>query len=192
MAGFCSRLVLTYNHYNLYNYYKNYIVKSNEKPNWEIDKKDLEKVGKYIEDYWQRLVRYHPKDLKSLIGLPNPYIVPTDAVVFQEQYYWDSYPIVRALINHPKYSKLAIGMVNNLFYLIRRFGIISNASRMYFLSRSHPPLLSSMVWIVYQKMKDKRWFREAIACVEHEYNEVWMGKIHLRNFRHVYQGLSLY
>jgi len=167
-------------------------VTQNGKPHWEIEKKDLKQVEKYIEDYWPRLVRYHLKDSKSLIGLPNPYIVPTDAVVFQEQYYWDSYPIVRALINHPKYSKLAIGMVNNLFYLIRRFGIIPNASRMYFLSRSHPPLLSSMVWIVYQKMKDKRWFREAIACVEHEYNEVWMGTIHLRNFRHVYRGLSRY
>ena len=157
-----------------------------------IDQKDVEQVLAYIDAYWSKLVRYHPKDLKTLIGLPNPYIVPTDAEIFQEQYYWDSYLIVRALISHPKYSKLAIGMVDNLLYLIRRFGIIPNASRMYFLSRSQPPLLSSVVWIVYQKTKDKKWFQGALECVEEEYNNVWMGKIHLRNFRNVYRGLSRY
>ncbi|OGE05939.1 hypothetical protein A3I53_04060 [Candidatus Curtissbacteria bacterium RIFCSPLOWO2_02_FULL_40_13b] len=163
-----------------------------ERPHWEIDKKDLEKVEKYIEDYWPRLVRYHPKDLKSLIGLPNPYIVPADGEIFQEQYYWDSYPVVRALIDHPKYSKLAIGMVDNLLHLIKRFGIVPNANRMYYLSRSQPPLLSSMVWIVFQKTKDKTWFKRAIRLVEQEYNDVWMGKVHLRNFRNVYRGLSRY
>jgi len=159
---------------------------------WEIKKKDLNDVEKYIDNYWPRLIRFHPRDEKSLIGLPNPYVVPADGEIFQEQYYWDSYPVVRVLINHPKYSKLAIGIVDNFLFLIRRFGIIPNASKMYFLSRSQPPLLSSMVWMVYQKTQDRKWFKEAISCVEHEYNEVWMGKVHLRNFRHVYKGLSRY
>ncbi len=158
----------------------------------EVSKKDIKKVLDYIETYWPRLIRHHPKDLKSLIGLPNPYIIPTDDEVLQEQYYWDSYPVVRALINHQKYSKLVIGMVDNLLYLMGRFGIIPNASRMYFLSRSQQPLLSSMVWIVYQKTEDKKWFKNAISCVEHEYNQVWMGTMHLHNFRHVYRGLSRY
>lgn len=157
-----------------------------------VSEKDLNSVLKYIEEYWPKLVRTHKEDLRSLIGLPNPYIVPADGEVFQEQYYWDSYPIVRALINHPKYSKLAIGMVDNLLYLVKRFGIIPNGSRYYFLSRSQPPVLSSMVFLVYEKTKDKKWFKAAIKLVEDEYRDVWMGKIHLRNFRHVYHGLSRY
>lgn len=157
-----------------------------------VSEKDLNSVLKYIEDYWPKLVRTHKEDLRSLIGLPNPYIVPTDGDAFQEQYYWDSYPIVRALINHSKYSKLAIGMVNNLLCLVKRFGIIPNGSRYYFLSRSQPPVLSSMVFLVYEKTKDKRWFAMAIKLVEVEYQDVWMGKIHLRNFRNVYRGLSRY
>ena len=157
-----------------------------------VSQKDIEKVTKHIEDYWPKLIHNHPKDLKSLIGLPNPYVVPTDVGFFQEQYYWDSYPVVRALINHPKYSKLAVGMVDNLLYLIRRFGIVPNASRFYFLSRSQPPLLASMVWTVYSKTRDKVWFKKAMKDVEHEYNDVWMGRVHLNNFRYVYRGLSRY
>lgn len=164
----------------------------NNKPHWEVKQKDVDEVLGYIDKYWEKLIRHNTKDVKSLIGLPNPYIVPSNSELFQEQYYWDSYPVVRALIDHPKYSKLAIGMVDNLLHLIGRFGIIPNASRMYFLSRSQPPLLSSLVWIVYQKTKDKKWFRESTSCVEHEYNEVWMGRTHLRNFRYAYHGLSRY
>ncbi len=157
-----------------------------------VSEKDLNSVLKYIEDYWPKLIREHKEDLRSLIGLPNPYIVPADGDVFQEQYYWDSYPIVRALINHPKYTKVAIGMVDNLLYLVKRFGIIPNGSRYYFLSRSQPPLLSNMVFLVWEKTGDKKWFSNAIKLVEAEYQDVWMGKIHLRNFRHVYKGLSRY
>lgn len=159
---------------------------------YEISSKDLEKVVGYIDAYWPKLIREKKEDRGTLIGLPNPYIVPSDSEVFQEQYYWDSYPVVRALIDHPKYSKVAIGMVNNLLHLVRRFGIVPNANRMYYLSRSQPPLLSSMVWIVYQETNDKKWFSEAIECVEHEYREVWLGKVNLRNFRYAYRGLSRY
>jgi len=167
-------------------------VASDNKPHFLLEKKDIEKVCGYIENYWPRLTRVNKKDQKTLIGLPNSYIVPSGSEIFQEQYYWDSYPVVRALINHPKYSQLAVGMVDNLLYLIERFGIIPNASRFYFLSRSQPPLLSSMIWIVYKKNNDLKWFRRAIRCLEFEYENVWMGKKHLSNFRNVYRGLSRY
>ncbi len=159
---------------------------------WEISAKDLKTVFAYIESYWPKLIRENKKDSGSLIGLPNPYIVPSDSEVFQEQYYWDSYPIVRALIDHPKYSQIAIGMVENLLHLVDRFGIVPNASRFYFLSRSQPPLLSSMVFIVYEKTKDKNWLLRAIKIVEREYRDVWMGRTHLSNFRLVWHNLSRY
>lgn len=159
---------------------------------YEISKKDLQRVLAHIEVYWPKLIRVNKKDKGSLIGLPNPYIVPSDSAVFQEQYYWDSYPLVRALVDHPKYSYLAVGMVENLLHLVSRFGVVPNASRFYFLSRSQPPLLSSMVFIVYEKTKDLGWFRKAIEVVEREYRDVWMGQTHLANFRLVWHGLSRY
>ena len=159
----------------------------------KISQKDIDDVLKYIEDYWPKLIRENKKDVRSLIGLPKAYIVPTDAGdIFQEQYYWDSYPVVRALIGHPKYSKLAIGMVENLLYMMDRFGIIPNASRFYFLSRSQQPLLSSMVWMVFDKTRDRDWFKKAIKFAEDEYNNIWMGKTPLANFRLTESGLCRY
>jgi len=157
-----------------------------------LNTQDVLKVLDYIDKFWPSIIRENKKDVHSLIGLPNPYVVPAVGEVFQEQYYWDSYPVVRALIDHPKYSKLAIGMVDNLLHLVERFGIIPNASRMYFLSRSQPPVLSSMVFLVYEKTEDKKWFKKAIDLVAEEYEGVWMGQVHLRNFRNVYMGLSRY
>lgn len=158
----------------------------------ELKSKDIEEVREYIENFWPRLVRRNKQDLRTLIGLPNPYIVPCENDVFQEQYYWDSYPIVKALIDHPRYSKIAIGMVDNLLYLVKRFGIVPNASRHYFLSRSQPPLLSSMVRVVFEKTGDLQWYEEAIKLVNLEYDDVWMGRIPLRNYRLTPTGLSRY
>lgn len=157
-----------------------------------LSKKKIDEVLAYIEDYWPKLVRVKKEDMRSLIGLPNPYIVPSSNEVFQEQYYWDSYPVVRALIDYPKYRDLAIGMVDNLLHLVERFGIVPNASRFYFLSRSQPPLLSSMVAVVYDKTHDRKWLARACVLLEEEYNDVWMGKIPLRNYRLTATGLSRY
>ncbi|MDZ4209785.1 MAG: trehalase family glycosidase [Candidatus Curtissbacteria bacterium] len=157
-----------------------------------LKQKDIDEVLAYIDSYWPKLIKSNPKDLRSLIGLPNPYIVPAASEVFQEQYYWDSYPVVRVLIDHPKYRNIAIGMVDNLLHLVERFGIVPNASRFYFLSRSQPPLLSSMVSVVYDKTGDKTWLKRAIKFLEDEYNNVWMGKIQLRNYRLTWTGLSRY
>jgi len=157
-----------------------------------LKQKDINEVLAYVDSYWPKLIKSNPSDLRSLIGLPNPYIVPAASEVFQEQYYWDSYPIVRALIDHPKYKKVAVGMVDNLLHEVERFGIVPNASRFYFLSRSQPPLLSSMVSVVYDATGDKIWLRRAAKLLEDEYNDVWMGKIHLRNYRLTWTGLCRY
>lgn len=164
----------------------------NKHDSYEVSKQDLKKVIDYIDGLWPKLIREKKEDHGTLIGLPHPYIVPSDSEFFQEQYYWDSYPVVRALIDHPKYSKIAIGMVDNLLYMVERFGVVPNASRFYFLSRSQPPLLSSMVWIVFQKTKDVEWFRRATKLVEKEYKRVWMGQTYLSHFRLVWHGLSRY
>ncbi len=52
---------------------------------------DVAEARTYIADYWPQLVRFHPQDDESLLGLPNPYLVPAyekkHEFDFNEQYY---------------------------------------------------------------------------------------------------------
>ncbi len=82
----------------------------------------------------------------GLLYLPNPYVVPGGR--FNEMYGWDSYFILLGLV-HDKHFELARGMVENFFFEIEHYGNLLNANRTYFLTRSQPPLLSSMIRMVY-------------------------------------------
>ncbi len=149
----------------------------------------------YIDTYWEQLVRTNTEDRGTLIGLPNPYIIPSrddhDHYNFEEQYYWDTYFTLLGLVE-PKYEQLATGMVENLIVLFKRFGLIPNASRMYFTSRSQPPLLTSMIFHVYETFgKDKEWLLEHMKIAQAEYEQVWMNARHPQ-WHKVHKGLSRY
>ena len=52
-------------------------------------------------------------------------------------------------------SKLLFrGMIENLIYLLQRFGYVPNGGRIYY-TRSQPPLLASMVWDYYTEVQQK-------------------------------------
>ena len=89
-----------------------------------------------------------PADISTpgLLYVPNPYVVPGGR--FNEQYGWDSYFILLGLI-HDEHFALARGMVENFFFEIENYGNLLNANRTYYLTRSQPPLLSSMIRMVY-------------------------------------------
>lgn len=149
----------------------------------------------YIADYWVKLQRFHPKDDDSLLGLPNPYIVPAyeagHEFDFNEMYYWDTYFVIQGLLDD-EHKDLVLGMLENLFAMQKRLGIIPNASRTYLTGRSQPPLLTSMIFDVYDRYDlDQKFLKEAIQVAQDEYQNVWMGtaKPHARL---VYQGLSRY
>ena len=149
----------------------------------------------YIKAYWPNLIRYHPKENASLLGLPYPYLVPAHEegheFDFNELYYWDSYFIAQGLLDE-EHKDLVMGILKDLFFLFERFGLIPNASRTYMTSRSNPPLLTSFILDVYGTYKlDKRWLKHAAKIAEEEYETVWMGT-HKPNARQVYQGLSRY
>jgi alpha,alpha-trehalase len=99
----------------------------------------------------------------GLLYLPNPYVVPGG--MFNEMYGWDSYFIIRGLVEDGR-TDLARGMVENFFYEIDHYGAVLNANRTYFLTRSQPPFLSAMVLAVYESEKkagrdDKQWLTRA-------------------------------
>jgi len=150
----------------------------------------------YIANYWTKLERYNPKDEASLIGLPKPYLVPSYAedheFDYNELYYWDSYFMVQGFLHDPSRKELVMGILEDLAGLFKRFGIIPNGSQLYYLSRSHPPLLTSFILDVYDAYQPgDRWLKEMIDVAKAEYRTVWMGK-RKPNARLVYEGLSRY
>lgn len=103
----------------------------------------------------------------GLLYLPNPYVVPGG--MFNEMYGWDSYFILRGLLEAGK-LQLARGMVENFFFEISHYGAILNSNRTYHLTRSQPPFLSEMVRDVYDAEKtrgrvDNAWLQEAYPYI---------------------------
>lgn len=168
---------------------------------------DVQAARAYVEAYWSKLERYHPKDDESLIGLPKPFIVPSYAegheFDYNELYYWDSYFQVQGMLGQTapvdngfktpdQRKELVLGVLEDLVHIFRRFKIIPNASRLYLTARSQPPFLTTFIFNCYDTyhMSDK-WLKEYIEVAKQEYETVWMGT-RKPNARQIYRGLSRY
>ena len=116
----------------------------------------------------------------GLLYLENKYVVPGGR--FNEMYGWDSYFIIRGLLRAGR-VELARGMVDNFFFEIEHYGAMLNANRTYYLTRSQPPLLSSMLVDVYDALQksghaDPAWLAKAYADLDKDY-EMWNRDPHL-------------
>lgn len=163
--------------------------------NTKLTAADVKIAREYIAEYWTHLKRFHPKDEDSLIGLPKPYLVPSYAegheFDYDELYYWDSYFMVQGMLDE-EHKELVMGILEDLVHIFERFKIIPNGSRLYYVSRSQPPFLTSFIFDVYDAYKlDKEWLRRMIKVAKEEYETVWMGT-RKPNARQVYRGLSRY
>ncbi|MBC5837128.1 trehalase family glycosidase [Flavobacterium muglaense] len=108
--------------------------------------------------------------LYSLQGVP--FVVPGGR--FNEMYGWDSYFIGVGLLIDKQLDK-AMAIADNFKYQIIHYGKILNANRSYYLTRTQPPLYSSLlVDIVKNKIPDLGWLRGHLETVILEYNTVWM------------------
>jgi alpha,alpha-trehalase len=102
-----------------------------------------------------------------------PYVVPGGR--FNELYCWDSYFIVLGLLQDGRYD-LARGMADNLLYEVQYYGKIPNANRTYYLTRSQPPFLTSIIRAVYGSgTTDKAWLASALKIAVTEYQNIWSG-----------------
>jgi alpha,alpha-trehalase len=119
-------------------------------------------------------------DPPGLLYLKNKYVVPGGR--FNELYGWDSYFIIRGLLREGKVG-LARGIVDDFFFEIENYGALLNANRTYYLTRSDPPFLSSMVMAVHQAQKatgqdDREWMETAYAYVKRDH-DMWVSPPHL-------------
>lgn len=160
----------------------------------KLNEKQLKNSLRYIDKKWDELKRTNHSDIGTLIGLPYPYIIPSirnGSFNFSEQYYWDSYFTALGM-DEPKHQELVEGMLENLIFLYKRFGLIPNASQMYFLGRSQPPLLTSFIFLVYERYdKPLHWLEEKMKIAEAEYRTVWTHDGH-PYWHNIHKGLSRY
>lgn len=133
-----------------------------------------EALKNYIEENIPKTVRVNHQDNGTLIGLPNPYNVPSVADRFQEMYYWDTYFLNRGLIIKGMVEQ-AINNVENMFFLINRYGFMPNGNRTFYLHNSQPPFLSMMVDDIFAVTKDTEWLKKAYGVLVKEY-EFWDTK----------------
>jgi len=110
-----------------------------------------------------------------------PFVVPGGR--FNELYGWDSYFISLGLLADDEVD-LARDLVDNLVYEITHYGMILNANRSYYLTRSQPPFLADMIFSVYsnllgsddeQRLENKAWLAKSLNAVIKEYRNVWMS-----------------
>lgn len=156
---------------------------------------DLDRITTSLQqiltpEEWQQLeLRILPAEVDSieehgLLYLPHSYVVPGGR--FNEMYGWDSYFIILGLL-HDREVDLAKNMVDLLAYEIEHYGVILNANRTYFLSRSQPPIFTPAILQVYGHTQDKQWLQSMLQTIE-TYYYYWNVPPHLNQTT----GLSHY
>jgi alpha,alpha-trehalase len=111
----------------------------------------------------------------GLLYVPFPYVVPGGR--FNEMYGWDSYFIQVGLLEDDEVA-LARDMVDNFIYEIEHYGTILNANRTYYLTRSQPPFLTTMILGVYRKTPDRAWLASTLPAIE-SYYRFWTTGQHI-------------
>ena len=116
------------------------------------------------------------KRKKKISGIP--FVVPGGR--FNEMYGWDSYFESLGLIIDGKIN-LAVSIAENFFYEIKHYGKILNANRTYYLNRSQPPFLTSLILEIYNNKKKKNilWLKKGLNYAIKEYLDVWTDSEHL-------------
>ncbi|XVF12917.1 hypothetical protein REPUB_Repub08aG0161400 [Reevesia pubescens] len=133
-----------------------------------------------VHALWKNLSRkvsssvHHHPELHTLLPLPGPVMIPGSR--FREVYYWDSYWVIRGLLASKMYET-AKAIVTNLISLLDEYGHVLNGARAYYTNRSHPPLLSAMVYEIYNRTGDVELVRKALPPLLKEY-QFWNSGIH--------------
>lgn len=147
----------------------------------------MNRVETYIASHWDECVREIRKDQGETIGLPYPYAIPAVGH-FEELFYWDTYFLNKGLELSGR-RLLAKCNVDNMLYLVNKYGYMQNANKTYYLRNqvSQPPFLSEMVRDVYNYYQDTVWLFGAYHILEKEY-QFWMTERLSANGLNFYSG----
>ena len=158
----------------------------------KIKQADLQRALGHVEAMWSELERSSKEDSQTLLSLPNPYFASSDkpysGYVMEEMRYWDSYFVALGLLKSQR-SQQAYEQADNLLHLLRRFGFIPHSNRMHATSRSHPPMLTSLLLELYYHGASKEWLGPRMELAKSEYEAAWRSALHPHS-REVFAGLS--
>lgn len=129
-------------------------------------------ILEYIEKNLPKCIAYTPESDGGLVGLPYPYIMPCAYTGFRAMFYWDTYFIHKGLMVRGQWEQIR-NDIDNMRYLIRRYGFMPNANQEIALFNSQPPFLSMMMRDYYEATKDKTWLAGAYEdlVLEHHFWE---------------------
>ncbi|KAJ3690351.1 hypothetical protein LUZ61_019515 [Rhynchospora tenuis] len=146
----------------------------------KVENEEMRKWALEVHAIWKNLSRRVSEEVKrrperhTLLYLPGTVIVPGSR--FREVYYWDSYWVIRGLLASKMYDT-AKAIVYNLISLIERYGHVLNGARTYYINRSQPPLLSSMVRDIYMRTGDVELLKRALPALLKEHS-FWVSDVH--------------
>jgi len=137
-------------------------------------------VHNYIVSSWKEAVHDPEVEKKDLSRdreifplLPYPYVPPCIQGTFTILYYWDTYFTNAGLLIDGE-TELAKDNVENLLYMLDKYGKVPNANRSFLIAfNSQPPYLHLMVEDVYKKTHDEAWLKKRYFALKKEY-AFWM------------------
>lgn len=133
---------------------------------------DAKILKAYIDRNMPGTVRIAETDTLGNLALPHPFSVPCIVDGFQNLFYWDTCFTNAGLLLDGNVEQ-AKNNIDNILFMIDRFGYMPNATSESMLNRSQPPYASMMVRDVYEVTKDKAWLSRACKILEKEYH-FWM------------------
>ena len=148
------------------------------------------KIKKFLDENIEKTVKFSPENEGNLIGLPYPYTTPCAEDSFQEMYYWDTYFTNAGLLLWGK-TEYAKNNIENMLYLIEKYGFMPNGNRTFYLNRSQPPFLSHMVRDFFEVTGDKEWLSRAYNTLVKEY-DFWQTKRVAENGLNGYTGYEIW
>lgn len=143
-------------------------------PTVHADEPEGETLEAHIDALWEKL-RHDPVDPPTQdthLNLPAEYITPGGR--FREMYYWDTYFTSEGLAVAGQTDRIK-HIIENFAHLIRTYGFIPNATRVYYLSRSQPPVFHRLLMILAEAAGFDT-ISPYLPDVEEEY-EFWMDGV---------------
>ena len=125
----------------------------------------------YIDGLWPHLIRdpIERRRGETVIPLPNRSVIPGGR--FRESYYWDSYFVAEGLAVAGHVDVIE-DIVENFASLIDRFGFVPNGARIYYTTRSNPPVFHRLLDLLANK-RGPDVAAQYLPHLEREY-EFWM------------------
>lgn len=131
-----------------------------------------------VIDIWPNLTRtYEGSAASNCSECPDSYLPLNRSFVvaggrFREPYYWDSYWIVEGLLlTGGDFLGISRNIIENFLDFVDEFGFVPNGARKYYLNRSQPPVLSTMVSSYVDKTNDTEILGRAVPLLikEHDF-----------------------